>query len=119
VFKPIVVGVSPVFLLLLVYTFGNLWAILFPRRQWVHGTRFEWLGPVLHFINPGDFKLKEVCTSIVRQDFESTLKLFLKHVVASLVSTTAAGGSTAVQNFAVQRVNFFDVLIIPQNPIPL
>jgi len=27
-----------------------------------------------------------------------------QHVVASLVASTAAGGSTAVQNFAVQRV---------------
>ena len=27
-----------------------------------------------------------------------------QHVVASLVASTAAGGSTAVQNFAVQKV---------------
>ncbi|TFK71695.1 oligopeptide transporter [Pluteus cervinus] len=85
VFKPIQVGVSNVFLLLLVYTAGNIWAKVLPRRSLTDGTRFEWLSGLIHFINPGDFRMKE-------------------HVIASLVSSTAAAGSSAVQNFAVQRL---------------
>ena len=95
--------VSTVFLLLIIYTTGNGWAKLFPRRSWVVGTRLERLAPVFHFINPGPFSLKEV------RNFHKHLMERLKmptrqHVVASLVASTAAGGSTAVQNFAVQRV---------------
>ncbi|KDR80162.1 hypothetical protein GALMADRAFT_61865 [Galerina marginata CBS 339.88] len=86
-FKPVQMSVSTVFLLLLIYTFGNGWAKFFPKRTWVEGTRFERLAPVVHFINPGPFSLKE-------------------HVVASLVASTAAGGSSAVQNFAVQRLYY-------------
>ena len=48
------------FLLLVIYSLGVFWSAFFPRRSWVEGTRFEWLGPTLHFINPGTFKLKEV-----------------------------------------------------------
>lgn len=86
-FKPVQLGVSTVFLLLLIYTAGNGWANLFPKRSWVEGTHFEKLGGILHFINPGPFSIKE-------------------HVVASLVASTAAGGSTAVQNFAVQKLYY-------------
>lgn len=60
-FKPIQVTVSTVFLLLLVYTFGNIWAKLLPRKELVEGTRLESLAPIIHFINPGNFGLKEVC----------------------------------------------------------
>ncbi|THH01076.1 hypothetical protein EW026_g1569 [Hermanssonia centrifuga] len=86
-FKPIQVGVSTVFLLLLIYSVGTAWAAILPRATWVEGTRFARLAPILHFINPGDFHLKE-------------------HVVASLVASTAAGGSSAVMNFAVQRLYY-------------
>jgi len=54
-----------------------------PRRSWVDGTRLHCLGPAFAFLNPGELLLKE-------------------HVVASLLASTAAG-STAVNNFAVQR----------------
>lgn len=54
--------VSTVFLLLLIYTFGTAWATFLPRRSWVAGTRLEYLAPVLEFINPGEFNLKEVST---------------------------------------------------------
>ena len=60
IYKPISVGISTVFLLLIIYSLGVFWSTFFPRRSWVKGTRFEWLGPTLHFINPGGFKLKEV-----------------------------------------------------------
>ena len=53
-------GVSTVFLLLLVYTFGNTWARLFPKATWVEGTRFARLSPIFRVINPGPFSLKEV-----------------------------------------------------------
>jgi hypothetical protein len=96
--------VSTVFLLLIIYTTGNGWAWLFPRRNWVVGTRFEWLAPVFHFINPGPFSLKEVRLSHYG---DGNTKSTWQHVVASLVASTAASGSTAVQNFAVQRVRFF------------
>lgn len=48
------------FLLLVIYSFGVFWATVVPKRYVVEGTRFEWLGPALDFINPGKFKIKEV-----------------------------------------------------------
>lgn len=61
VFKPVQkTTVSRVFLLLIIYAVGNGWAKFFPRRTWVIGTRFDRLGPLFHFINPGPFSLKEV-----------------------------------------------------------
>ncbi|KAF8843877.1 oligopeptide transporter [Paxillus ammoniavirescens] len=86
-FKPIQVTVSTVFLLLLIYSFGVAWAKFLPQRSWVEGTRFERLGPIFEFINPGEFKIKE-------------------HVISSLVASTAAYGNTAVLNFAAQRLYY-------------
>ncbi|KIK93983.1 hypothetical protein PAXRUDRAFT_143839 [Paxillus rubicundulus Ve08.2h10] len=86
-FKPIQVLVSTVFLLLLIYTAGLTWAKFLPQRSLVEGTRFERLGPIFEFINPGEFKIKE-------------------HVISSLVASTAAYGNTAVLNFAVQRLYY-------------
>ncbi|KAN0128570.1 OPT superfamily oligopeptide transporter [Lactarius tabidus] len=85
IYKPIAVGISAVFLLLVIYSLGVFWSTFFPRRSWVKGTRYEWLGPTLHFINPGEFGLKE-------------------HVTASIVASSASWGSTAVLNFSVQRL---------------
>ncbi|KAG7448856.1 oligopeptide transporter [Guyanagaster necrorhizus] len=87
-FKPVQMSVSTVFLLLVLYSIGLAWATFLPRRAWVEGTRLQKLAPVLEFINPGSFGLKE-------------------HVVATLIASTAANGSTAVNNFAVQRL-FYD-----------
>ncbi|KAI9467329.1 oligopeptide transporter [Lactarius psammicola] len=87
IFKPIQTGISAVFLLLITYCLGVFWSTFFPRHSWVKGTRFEWLGPTLHFINPGDFGLKE-------------------HVIANIVASSASWGSTAVLNFAVQRLYY-------------
>ncbi|KAK2461189.1 hypothetical protein APHAL10511_006716 [Amanita phalloides] len=86
-FKPVQMTISSVFLLLLIYTCGNAWAALLPRREAVVGTRLEFLASVIHFINPGKFSIKE-------------------HVIASLVASTAAYGSAAVMNFAVQRLYY-------------
>ncbi|KAH9062284.1 OPT oligopeptide transporter protein-domain-containing protein [Lactarius vividus] len=87
VFKPIQSGISSVFLLLVIYSMGVFWSTFFPRRSWVKDTRFEWLGPTLQFINPGEFRLKE-------------------HVIATIVASSASWGSTAVLNFAVQRLYY-------------
>ncbi|EMD38929.1 hypothetical protein CERSUDRAFT_112637 [Gelatoporia subvermispora B] len=86
-FKPVQMTVSTVFLLLLIYSVGRAWAAFMPRGSTVGGTRFSRLAPVLEFINPGEFRIKE-------------------HVIASLVASTASGGSSAVQNFAVQRLYY-------------
>ncbi|KAK0192884.1 peptide transporter MTD1 [Armillaria mellea] len=87
-FKPVQMSVSTVFLLLVLYSIGEAWAAFLPKRSWVEGTRLQSLAPVLEFINPGPFGLKE-------------------HVVATLIASTVANGSTAVNNFAVQRL-FYD-----------
>ncbi|KAG6815817.1 hypothetical protein H0H87_011116, partial [Tephrocybe sp. NHM501043] len=58
-FKPVQMSVSTVFLLLVIYSIGNAWAAFLPRRSWVEGTRFQRLGPVFEFVNPGPFTLKE------------------------------------------------------------
>ncbi|KAH8093910.1 OPT oligopeptide transporter protein-domain-containing protein [Cristinia sonorae] len=87
-FKPVEVSVSTVFLLLLIYSIGILWAKCLPTASIVEGTRFAKLAPVIHFINPGPFGLKE-------------------HTISALVASTAASGSTSVMNFAVQRL-FYD-----------
>ncbi|KAK0220366.1 OPT oligopeptide transporter protein-domain-containing protein [Armillaria fumosa] len=87
-FKPVQMSVSTVFLLLVLYSIGEAWAAFLPKRSWVEGTRLQPLVPVLEFINPGPFGLKE-------------------HVVATLIASTAANGSMAVNNFAVQRL-FYD-----------
>ncbi|EJD50718.1 oligopeptide transporter [Auricularia subglabra TFB-10046 SS5] len=85
-FKPLAVGVSSVFLLLVIYTWGRLWERM-PRRETFEGRGkvCARLAPIVHFINPGDFGMKE-------------------HVVATLLAKTAAHGSTAVVNFAIQRL---------------
>ncbi|KAG8716813.1 hypothetical protein FRC08_008754 [Ceratobasidium sp. 394] len=87
IFKPTAVSVSGIFLLLLVYTIGNAWAILLPQPS-AFESRVPWLVPVFRVINPGPFGLKE-------------------HVVATVIATTAASGSTSVNIFAVQRL-FYD-----------
>lgn len=59
-FKPVQMTVSSVFILLIIYTVGNAWAKFLPRSSWVRGTRLEFLTPVIVFVNPGEFSLKEV-----------------------------------------------------------
>ncbi|EGO04012.1 hypothetical protein SERLA73DRAFT_165539 [Serpula lacrymans var. lacrymans S7.3] len=85
--KPVQVTVSMVFLLLLIYSVGLAWAKFLPGRSTVEHTRLAWLGSTIEFINPGEFQLKE-------------------HVISALVASTASYGSTAVQNFAVQRLYY-------------
>ncbi|KAL0580004.1 hypothetical protein V5O48_002007 [Marasmius crinis-equi] len=89
-FKPVQVKVSTVFLLLVTYTIGEFMAKALPRRSSVEGTKFQALGPIFHVLNPGPFQMKE-------------------HVVATLIASTAAYGSAAVQNFAVQRARSFQL----------
>ena len=56
-------SVSTVFLLLIIYTVGIVWAKYVPQASWVEGSRFAGLAPVLRFINPGEFRIKEVSAS--------------------------------------------------------
>ncbi|KDQ33722.1 OPT superfamily [Pleurotus ostreatus PC15] len=84
-FKPVQTAVSVTFLQLLVYSTGLLWAAFLPRASWVEGNRLASLAPLLSFINPGRFTLKE-------------------HAVASIIAATAATTSGAIYNFAVQRL---------------
>ena len=58
-------GVSTVFLLLLIYSAGNAWAKVIPRRETVIGTRLEGLAGFFHFLNPGPFGIKEVRSSTI------------------------------------------------------
>ena len=79
-FKPIVVSVSSTFLLLLIYTLGIAWANFLPRRSWVERySRLRWLGPIIEFVNPGDFGLKEVriCYLMIHNDSTLFLSLLL------------------------------------------
>lgn len=87
IFKPVQASVSTVFLLLLSYSVGVAWSKVLPRREFVEGTRFSKFGPVIEFINPGEFRIKE-------------------HVIATLVASTASFGNTAVLNFAVQQLYY-------------
>ncbi|KAF9492268.1 oligopeptide transporter [Pleurotus eryngii] len=84
-FKPVQTAVSVTFLQLLVYSTGLFWAAFLPRASWVEGNRLASLAPLLSFINPGRFMLKE-------------------HAVASIIAATAATTSGAIYNFAVQRL---------------
>ncbi|KAH9002452.1 oligopeptide transporter [Lactarius hatsudake] len=97
IFKPVQSGISTVFLLLVIYSMGVFWSTFFPRRSWVNETRFEWLGPTLHIINPGPFRLKE-------------------HVIATIVASSSSYGSTAVLNFAVQRL-YYDTKVTASTAI--
>jgi len=49
--------------MLLIYITGKTWSKVLPRRSMVDGTRFAVLGPLLEFINHGEFRIKEVCSS--------------------------------------------------------
>ncbi|KZS93887.1 oligopeptide transporter [Sistotremastrum niveocremeum HHB9708] len=88
VFKPVDVPISGVFLLLFTYSFGLIWSLLPTGVFLEKSSRWGWLGRTMRFINPGPFGLKE-------------------HAVATLIATTASGGSQAVNNFAVQKL-FYD-----------
>ena len=63
IFKPIVITVSPVFLLLLIYAIGKTWehAIPVPHR-WLDdpSTVKRRTAKILKLLNPGPFGLKEV-----------------------------------------------------------
>ncbi|KZV83654.1 oligopeptide transporter [Exidia glandulosa HHB12029] len=84
-FKPLPVSVSSIFLLLVIYSAGRIWA-RFPTREYFdRHPRLKRYAAIVHFLNPGEFGMKE-------------------HAVATFISTTASAGSTAVNNFAVQRL---------------
>jgi hypothetical protein len=59
-FKPASAGISGVFLQLIIWSFGRAWEYIIPRGSKVQGTRFAGLVPILDFLNPGEFRIKEV-----------------------------------------------------------
>ncbi|KAF9519304.1 hypothetical protein BS47DRAFT_1370739 [Hydnum rufescens UP504] len=91
IFKPTAVTVSGIFLMLILYTFGNVWAVLLPQRHIFEARGWVRAAKAAHFVNPGAFGLKE-------------------HVVATIIASTASGGSSAVNNFAVQKL-FYDASV--------
>ncbi|CAK3789992.1 peptide transporter MTD1 [Lecanosticta acicola] len=85
-FKPVQVQVSAVFIQLLVFVFGEAWAIFTPKP-----TRFKWpsLQRLLTFLNFGQpFGIKE-------------------HVVAALIASSGNNGLAGVEVYAVERL-FYD-----------
>jgi hypothetical protein len=59
-FKPAGAGISGVFLQLVIWTFGRAWELVVPTGARIRGTRLGALAPILDFINPGTFRIKEV-----------------------------------------------------------
>ncbi|KAF4840159.1 Oligopeptide transporter 4 [Colletotrichum siamense] len=85
-FKPTQMAVSAVFLQLLVFIFGEAWALATPRPD-----RFKWplLQKALRFTNSGQpFGIKE-------------------HVVASLIASSGNNGLSGIEIYAVERL-FYD-----------
>lgn len=90
-YKPVEVSFASVFLCLMAYVIGLTWSVVLPRREHVEKylpSQAAWLGPVVHFINPGHFGLKE-------------------HAVASILSTSSGNGAAIVQVFGAERL-FYD-----------
>ncbi|KXH47301.1 oligopeptide transporter 8 [Colletotrichum salicis] len=86
-YKPVDVSFASVFLCLMAYVIGVAWSVVLPRRQHVEKylpSQAKWLGPVVHFVNPGHFGLKE-------------------HAVASILSTPSGNGAAIVQVFGAER----------------
>lgn len=87
-YKPVDVSFASVFLCLMAYVIGLAWSKALPRREHVHKflpRQAAWVGPVVHFINPGHFGLKE-------------------HAVASILSTSSGNGAAIVQVFGAERL---------------
>ncbi|OTB05950.1 hypothetical protein M426DRAFT_121631 [Hypoxylon sp. CI-4A] len=83
IFKPFQVQVSTIFIQLLVFVFGEAWALFTPRPD-----RFKskWVQSTLRFVNSGQpFGIKE-------------------HVVASLVASSGNNGLSGVEVYAVERL---------------
>ena len=87
-YKPVDVSFASVFLCLMAYIIGVTWSQVLPRREHVEKfipSQSKWLSPIVHFINPGHFGLKE-------------------HAVASILSTSSGNGAAIVQVFAAERL---------------
>lgn len=81
-FKPVQIQVSAVFLQLLIFIFGEAWAIFTPRPERFNGT---WVRSLLSFLNFGQpFGIKE-------------------HVVAALIASSGNNGLAGVDVYAVER----------------
>jgi hypothetical protein len=97
-----------VFIVLLV-RFGNVWAVLLPQRHVFETRGWVRAAKAAHFINPGAFGLKEVSQSVGGMPKTIKIDPSFQHVVATIIASTASGGSSAVNNFAVQKANAFPI----------
>jgi len=72
-FKPASVGVSSIFLLLVIYSFGRLWERLPTKASF---EKHPAIARVADFLNPGPFGMKEVCCSraVLRESRPLTLR---------------------------------------------
>lgn len=87
-YKPVDVSFASVFLCLMAYAIGLAWSKVLPRREHIQKYlpgQAAWLGPIVHFINPGHFGLKE-------------------HAVSSILSTSSGNGAAIVQVFGAERL---------------
>lgn len=87
-YKPVDVSFASVFLCLMAYVIGVAWSKALPRREHVQKYlpgQAAWLAPIIHFINPGHFGLKE-------------------HAVSSILSTSSGNGAAIVQVFGAERL---------------
>ncbi|WWC59398.1 uncharacterized protein I303_101953 [Kwoniella dejecticola CBS 10117] len=89
-YKPVSVSFDSIFLVLIAYVLGNAWARVLPTKSFVERrlpNQARWLAPIVHFINPGHFGLKE-------------------HALASIMSTSSGNGAEAVQVFAAEKLYY-------------
>lgn len=87
-YKPVDVSFASVFLCLMAYVIGVTWSQVLPRREHVEKffpSHASWLAPLVHFVNPGHFGLKE-------------------HAVSSILSTSSGNGAAIVQVFGAERL---------------
>lgn len=87
-YKPVDVSFASVFLCLMAYVIGVTWSQVLPRREHIEKllpNQASWLAPIVHFINPGHFGLKE-------------------HAVSSILSTSSGNGAAIVQVFGAERL---------------
>ncbi|WVQ84175.1 hypothetical protein IAT38_006322 [Cryptococcus sp. DSM 104549] len=87
-YKPVSVSFDSIFLVLVAYVLGLAWSKLLPTKALIERrfpSQASWLGPIVHFINPGHFGLKE-------------------HAVSSIMSTSSGNGAAAVQVFAAEKL---------------
>lgn len=94
-FKPTTVDISGTFLAIIIYILGTAWARILPTKKSLvarfgHDKLPHWLITSVHFINPGDFGLKE-------------------HAIASITASSASNGAHSSDVFGTQKLFYTDI----------